>query len=82
MVGGCNLNLSGVIVALNTFDHVVEDLEDVWRTIERSGLRGEGLAIQLHIDRAIELANAASRKLRMARDAASTWSVDRTASAL
>lgn len=50
-----------------TFDYVVEDLEDVWRDIERSSLKSEGRTIQLLLDRAIELANEAARRQRLER---------------
>lgn len=55
---------------LGTFDYVVEDLEDVWRDIERSPLRSEGRTIQLLLDRAIELANEAARKQRLLKEPA------------
>jgi hypothetical protein len=54
---------------LGTFDYVVEDLEDVWRDIERSSLKSEGRTIQLLLDRAIELANEAARKQRLLKKA-------------
>lgn len=53
---------------LGLFDYVVEDLEDVWREIERSPLKTEGREIQKLIDRCIELANEAARLQRKLKD--------------
>jgi len=49
---------------MGVFDYVVEDLEDIWREIERSSLKSEGREIQKVIDRCIELANEAARLQR------------------